>query len=738
MDITKLANTDQGAVLAAAGTEAELKAHVEQKLGSQTETPTPEDSDGNAGGPIRRFNDLFAPFDSATLEGIGLNGHELADAIRTRRNELYRNEFPLIRPRFESKCTDCGTEFDEDVDECSACGSTDLRQPDPAEKREAQQLFESINKEGQSLRDVAKYAEDDQWLLGVSVLVVRHQYYQATEDGFFNESEIYHHEPDEVVVGDPKRIKPVVDEHGRIGGHWWACPVCRGRENVPTVYEADGFCDGCGARLQEVYYAEGANKNSGDPDKVYFEHEIVTWAYPHPRLNGLDGLAPTAQVWLKQMMLDFMDKYAGAYYDPDSERLPGKMMILHTTNPEHWEAQLDEAREGAKEDPYDSPVYTNQYSPQDSSTPEVQVIDTMPNELLGQNSQLKSDLKKDIRQAIGITDVFDSDLEEAGGLNNEGLQIEVTDREIASQQHDYVEGWLDELAKILGIHDWRITFVPSGDQGVDDLLKNIEAGRKADEAGLDASMEDGQVNVADGEFDAPEPGGAPGAGGLVDGAADPRNADDPGVGEAQAESDQPVDVLQKAYEHLVWSDDAVEQKASPFFDEDEDVPEFAKKLVRRAIQAGAVFADFDELGAGARLKLTDFFSEKLTQPQGWSLNSLADDIVDEFGVDREYAEDIARNEAGNILKKSREIGYEEQGDLDDRRFKWIGPEDDRKHEACWWMLEKTNPDHGGTPRPLDELKDLVQEANRRFVEGHDAREWSPHIGCRDTYVEHYN
>ena len=736
MDVTKLAESDGEAVLAAAGTEDELKNHVDQKLHSQTDTPPPDNGDAQGGGMVRRFNELFAPFDAASLEGIGLSGHELSDAIRTRRNELYRNKFPLLRPRFESKCENCGTEYDEDVDECKICGSDELRSPDPAEKRRAQQLFESVNKEGQSLRDVAKYAEDYQWLLGVSVLVVRHQYYQATEDAVFSPGEVIHHEPEEIVVGDPKSIKPVVDEDGRIGNYWWACPVCRGEEATPAVYDSDGYCDACDARLHEVYFAEG-DSSSKKPDKVYFEHEVVTWAFPQPRLNGLDGLAPTSQVWLKQAILDFMDKYAGAFYDPDSERLPGKFMILHTTNPDHWDAQLDKAREGAKEDPYDSPIFTNEYSPQDSSTPEVQVIDTMPSELLGQNGELKSDYKSDIRQAIGISDVHDSDLEDAGGLNNEGLQLEVTDRSIASQQHDYVEGWLDELAKILNINDWKITFVPSGDREIDQLLKNIEAGRKADEAGLDATMQDGKTQVADGEFDAPEPGGAP-SGGLGGGPGPPQGGND-GV-EEQADARRAVDVLQDAYEHVVWADDVdgVEQKAEPFFDEDEDVPEFAKQLVNRAIQSGAVFADFDQLGAGARLKLTDFFADKLTQPQGWSLDSLANDIADEFDVDREYAEDIARNEAGNILKKSREIGYKEQGLDDEAEFKWVGPEDDRKHEACWWLLEKTNPDHGGTPRPLDELKELVQEANRRFVEGHDARDWSPHIGCRDAYVRHYD
>lgn len=787
-------DTPGGGALFVAGAygEEEALAHIGQKLSTQTNTPAPASenasADGKGAGPVKRFNDIFS-IGSATLESIGLTGYEISEAVRTRKDELYRNEFPVWKPRFVSKCEACESEFGHEVDgECPACGHEDLRRPDPAEKKRAQRLSESVNKEGQSLRELAKLCEPDQWFLGVSVIVIKHEYRIASQDStLYDRGEVISKDVDELVRGDPKRIVPVVDERGRVGG-LYTCP--RHRDDPVTAEDFENGhtrCETCDAELQEVYYAERESQTGQDARAYYFDHEIVTWAYPFPRLNGLDGLAPVHHVWLKQAILDFMDTYAGSFYDPDADRKPNQMVIMHTTNPDQWEALFNEAEES--DDPYESPFFTNEYSTESSSTPEAQVIDVMPDELLGQNQEIKSDFKSDIRQAMGISDAHDSDLEEAGGLNNEGLQIEITDRSIASQQQDYRTGWLDELAKRLGVTDWYPDFLPQRESDVDDMREQIDLGREADEAGLDARYEDGQTVIEDGEFDSQTGDGAgiPGMGFSSEAASDHDDAigqkgdpmvnghdldpetgegicsstgetisaetmqdlagDCPHCGQAlsvidtKADTDDleaSVQTLERAYKHIVWADET-EQKAQPFFAGDKDVPEFVRDLVQRAIDSGAVYGQIEDFSMTDKSRLSVLLDEKLTQPQGWSVDSLSDAISKEFvDVDKQKAEDIAQNEAANVLNKSREIGYREQGDMDDRLFKWIGPDDDDNTDACEWLRQKTNPRYGGTPRPLDELKDLVQEANRRFVDGHDAREWMAHIGERHTYVEHYN
>lgn len=745
------------------GTDSKpLAERIKQASTPAADTPTPtdgdaDDGDGDRGGPITRFTNEFSPLGLATLEHIGLSGHEIADAVQTRVQELFRNDFPTLKPRFASKCEDCGTEYHMQVDYCQQVGcSGETRPPDPAQKRAGETLLESVNKEGQSLRDIAKAAEFDQWFTGVPVLVLRHSYKIATASTAAGEpGEILHSEPEELVKGDPKRIVPVVDENRRIGGYWWACPRCRSEDGYDPAGEP-GHCEECGAKLKEVYFAEGEywRGRSGDAyDTFYFREEILTYPYAYPRLHGLDGLSPVHHGWLKQLIIEFQDNYAAAFYDPDSDRLPNQFMILHTTNADKWEDQLQSARKNAKEDKYDSPIFANEYSPQDQSTPEVQVVDAMPDELLGQNQDLKQTFKKDIRQIVNVSDIYDSDMSEAGGLNNEGLQIEVTNRSIADQMHDYTEGWLDTLAKRLGIEDYKIGFLESTGPEADELRAEVEAGIRADEAGLDARFEGDEVEIADGEIDVQRADPAVGTGGSAGGggpgmptpgsdvaqSADNSNHDyGPDAGQKARDIGTAIETLEKAHKHLVWPDLAEQKASEPFFDRDEEMPEFVKEAIRKAIDRGAISTVSEKLPDRVSVReVRQFFREKLTQPQGWSLESLSKDYADRFDVDPDDAEQAVRTQTSSTLNKGREIGYREQGEIDERLFKWVGPIDDRKTDASWEVLEKTNPDHGGEPRPLDELKEIVAEARGRHFPNLTGAEWMDGWQDRDTYVEHF-
>jgi len=737
-DIARRDLDDGSSLLVTGFDDEDALSSVERQLKASTTTPSPAGDGNGRGGPVRRATRSASVFGIEMLRTLGLQSHELGDAIRTRRDELYRNAFPRLAPRFAAKCEDCGTEFDEDVSECSACGHDSLRQPDPAEKREAEELFESVNREGQSLRELAKYCEPDQWTAGVSCIVIQYDYAIARDSALYDDGEVIAQDPTALVYGDPATIKPVVDEHNRAGGHWWTCPIHR---DDPAG--EPGACEECGAERREVFFYE--DPRDGD-DRYYFRDEVVTWAYPMPRLGGLDGLSPIVGVVLRQVVIEMMTRYGAAFYDQDADRLPNQLMVLHTTNADHWEEQMERIRDD--DDPYDSRILANEYSPQDSSTPEIQVVDVMPDELLGQSQEVRQDYKEDIRQAVGISNVHDSDLSDAGGLNNEGLQLEVTDRSIASQQHDYIEGWLDTLAKRLGLEDWRIEFLPATDDDAEtglDIRRKVRAGTMAAEAGLDVQWQDGDLVIKDGDFDPPAEGAA-----AADAAPADDDSDGPGPSipspptESQAdvsdltdsEARRVGDLLFDAHRHIVWAPaDDVEQQAEPFFDADEAVPEFVQNLIETVIDNGALGESFETLSASARGRLANVLEENLTQPQGWSLRSLAEDLQDEFGLTGAEAETIARSETASVMNQAREEGYRQQNDADEAVFKWLGPSDERTTEACEFLKEQTRPDHGGDPVTLDELRDLVQEANRRFVD-HEGREWLPHINCRHTYVRH--
>lgn len=755
--------------LASNAVEKSLHEQTDSDPEGSTPDPTSEEDtlDDREGGPVRRFNDIFTSLGSVQLEALGLDGYEVAQATSVFRDETFLNEFPILQPRFTVKCQadHCGAEYDEEVDFCMECARREMRQkegvttppadpsevpeeyrdhpvrhPDPAQKREAERMFESVNKEGQSLRDLYKLCEDDHNRLGVGMHIVKWRYVLAQGDlPTYDPGDVIHEEVDELLRGDPKRIVPVVDENGRIGNYWWACPLHRPPHKASVVTKEPGRCPHCGTELREVYFVE---KESGaattrKPKKYYFDQEVVTWAFWYPRLNGLDGLAPTHHVWMKQAILHWMDIYASSFYDPESDRYPNKFMVVHTTNPDTWERNFKKSEEDAKENPYSQQIMMNEYSGDSQSTPEVQVVDLMNDELLGQDDQIKKRYKSDIRQNWRVSDVFDSEMEDAGGLNNEGLQLEVTDRGVASRHHDLSTGPLDELSKLIGLTDYQVSFVPEQGEDTDERQSKIDLGQSAADAGLDARLEDGEVEIPDGDFEESDDGD--GGGGFFSdeagtGETPPPDADDPEGGDgddpesllgdfSDGELDQLTEKLDDGFEHIVWAEE--ETKADPFWDEDDTVPDFVQKAIGKVLdQKDALFDGIDSLTAGQEEALDDFFREKLTDPSGWSLGSISEGLRDRFGLSHDKADTIARTESARVLNKTREEAYKEQDDADGRKFKWTGPSDHRTTDACEWVKKQTE---GGVS--MEKLHEILGEASDKFF---------PNLKYRDDLVLHPN
>lgn len=734
----RIANTDDGGALFAVphDGDADLASPITSQLSATAESPLPDTGEGP--GPAPRITDRFTPINGGTLRRIVMAGGESAEAIRTRRDELYRNNFPRIVPRYAVKCDVCDTEYDDDREECDVCGSTELSEPDPAAKREAKRMFESVNAAGQSLRDIAKRAEEDQQTAGVSTLVIEHEYYQATEPGaLYDRGEIYREEPVGIHRADPFALRPVVDERGQPGGYWYVCPLHRDDHS-----ETPGRCPICDAKMREVHFVEDAPQ-TGDRS-YYLRHEVLTWAYSQPRLNGLDGLAPAAHVWLKQAILQMMDRYAGAFYDPEADRLPNQFMILHTSNPDSWEAEVQKARDD--NDQYRSPMFTNEYSPQDTAQPEVQVIDAMPDELLGQSEETKKQFKQDIRQAFGISNVHDSDLADAGGLNNEGLQLEVVDRSLASQMHDYREGWLDTLMKRLGFDGWRIAFLPDTGSDADELQNNLRAAAFVKQAGGDAEIVDGRLDVNDFEVDlddsddppslsgqpnlpgvgSPVPdaggggGGAPGGGGGLDTSA------------LQAET-QALRAVEQQLRRTGRVDptDAIDAKGAPVYATRNDVPPNVQNRIESAIESH----DFSVAQEIDSPTLERVFRKSLTQPQGWSIDSLTRNLRKATdGVDKNVARTTARTESTAILNEAREQALSElQADIDeDILHYWDGPDDEDTTDMCTFLKRETNPAYGGDPVSMEELHALQREAIEKYGDG------QPYSGNVRDHILHPN
>lgn len=247
------------------------------------------------------------------------------------------------------------------------------------------------------------------------------------------------------------------------------------------------------------------------------------------------------------------------------------------------------------------------------------------------------------------------------------------------------------------------------------------------------TIEEGDVEPGDVESEGGGGGGLPGFGASAGEAEAPEAPEEPELSEEEVLAMD--DALLAAHKSQIWPEsiEKIEKKA---WDEDADVPQYVLDAIDDAIDAEAVFDDIKSLPGDTVDKLKDLLKDKLTQPQGWSLGSLVRDAKKEWpGVDEEDLEMVLRTETAGVLNKAREIGYEERPESGRYRFYWQGPDDQRTTDACKELKEETNPDYGGTPVPMPELKRKEREVHNKHFKNLSFRDdHTIHPHERHTFV----
>lgn len=170
-------------------------------------------------------------------------------------------------------------------------------------------------------------------------------------------------------------------------------------------------------------------------------------------------------------------------------------------------------------------------------------------------------------------------------------------------------------------------------------------------------------------------------------------------------------------------------------------PEFVLERIREAIMSGAMFSEYDEVPSDRLMALRQEMADSLTADGGFTLDSITDNLMEfEDSLSRSEAETIARSESSAILNSAREAGYEDKGQADTGKFYWTGasPGDPRQTEACEWLIEQTNPNYGGTPVPMERLREMVDEAPKHDSDMQDdlprPDSWVVHPNERSTFV----
>ena len=385
-------------------------------------------------------------------------------------------------------------------------------------------------------------------------------------------------------------------------------------------------------------------------------------------------------------------------------------------------------------------------------------------------SESRNEFRRQIGALYGVMPLFQADTAQSGGLNNEGMQITVTNQAFEAGQETYTNEVYKWITKQLHITDYELVLKPNEEQ--DEMHeqelwgKKIDNARKMQQMGYEVTLnEDHEFEYEPMEEPVENPQDQGGLGGLAGmlgnntgqgGGQQPNPPEERGLGETsnQEFSGQPVksddpattdtdgaynaihnERRQNIHElgKMIYKEIASEEpdieKAEPEEEELDSLMDYIEEHVYSR--------KFKNIPKTKSNRIKDYLLRAAVG--GFGKQRVVEKLQDIADIDKNKAELIYRQENHALKTKAREWTYKQVDPQGEKLYKWVGPSDQRTTKTCENIKKRTS---GGVP--LDKLKQIIEEevedAKQRgdLPEDYDAREYTPHFQCRHTFTRHFN
>ena len=373
----------------------------------------------------------------------------LRTCITQLKNEIFRRGYEWS-PRFAVKCNDCGHEHEETTNECANCGSTNLRKPDMKQKLYADKFMGSsyVNQSEQMFIDVLKELEDDLNIMDDAYLVLVKEYFI---DGNGN---IRAHRIKEMYRGDPVTMAITCDDDGNKGASSFTCLHHR-HVMADNPHEK---CGECGGDLYPVHYV---NRGHGEAQN-FIKGEVLHFSKYKP--SRLYGTSPVITMFNHLTTLIAMENYINQAYT--KARMPRGLLAVQTRNIDSMKTFWRGVKEKMEQDAHFIPVMGIEAENGRGSVEWVKFMDSLKEM---DYISVKEDLRDRVAAFYGVSKIFMADNSTSGGLNNEGMQILVTNRAVEMAQNVWNKYVFPFVIKQFGITDWDIILPPSEEE--DEIAK---------------------------------------------------------------------------------------------------------------------------------------------------------------------------------------------------------------------------------------------------------------------------
>jgi len=413
--------------------------------------------------------------------------------------EIFRRGY-YWEKKFEVKCTECGEEYKHEVEACTLCEGA-VRKCDVDEVIYPKWLLNQENSMEQSFMNVLQEIEHDLNVVDDAFLILVKEYFVDEET-----SEIMFYRVKEIIRGDPIFMRIVSDKRGVRGGRYKVCPIHRDQVSYPGQ---DDPCQVCGSKMEDAHYVNMAGSGK---TQYYLKGEVLHVSKYNP--SKLYGKSPVNTMWRQAMTLTAMDNYMYTAYQ--KRRIPKGIISVTTDNLESMKSFWKAVDEKMERDPHYVPKVGIESATGRGGVNWVKFMDTMEEM---QYISVRDEIRNRIAAYFGVSAVFMIDNGKSGGLNNEGMQILVTNRAVEFGQKVYTEVLFPRMLKQMDVHDWKLTLYPNEEEDEITRLRRdeMEANLAQRMMMLGYKPELMQEGDRDIRFvyrkQAPEMGGAPPAGG---------------------------------------------------------------------------------------------------------------------------------------------------------------------------------------------------------------------------------
>ena len=415
-------------------------------------TPTPSDRKVYNFGIQERDTTIW--MSTPIIYHIASSSVILRTCITQLKNEVFRRGI-LLERKFAVKCEDCGHEHDKPAVKCSECESTNLRKPDFKQKKDAQSLLfdRYVNSSEQLFIDVLKELEDDLNIMDDAYIILVKEYYV---DG---NSNIRLQRIKEMYRGDPATMHIYSDEEGDRGTMGFTCLHHRDFKSE----DEHSNCEVCGSKLYPIHYVNRVNGN----EQFFIEGEVLHFSKYSP--SRLYGQSPVITLFNHITTLIAMEQYVNSSYT--KSRMPKGLLAVQTRNIESMKTFWRAVKEKMESDPHFIPVMGIEAEGGKGSVEWIKFMDSLKEM---DYVAVKEDLRDRIAAFYGVSKIFMADNSTSGGLNNEGMQILVTNRAVEMAQNVYNNYVFPFLTRQFCITDWVLKLPPSEEEDEIAVLRKRE------------------------------------------------------------------------------------------------------------------------------------------------------------------------------------------------------------------------------------------------------------------------